>query len=911
MSPARINTTGWQPTYYRVRTLEQGRRICIDNVHVPRGTSIFIPRGWDHGMNEGMRPELIDRSGDIFFINGRFSPVNEGRDLPNYKGQMIGQVMSYDAEGNASIVGHIPLSNYIVSQRDKHLQAIVEMFPSPTTNKLSVIERRMETNGLMEDRSKFVYTLTQAGTKLLQQHIPNYRWITDVRVSENKVDVYYELPGQPGAIKHLEMSAVCFKDNEGNHLLRNRKANMSRVKDFYQSGAYTDETKRFRPAIDEMHGQLRLIVHKVRRYEIDLPEGVTVPQGGNIKVFPAAADAAFKVNDRWVPLGLKEPLFDKVQPESLRRPEINEVRPEVKADMSVDLELSQVHEGEIKSAIGPQTRFGEANNISSEYVRDPYFYGLTIEALFSTVEKYGENFAINRAKAVRTKRAIQSGRTHVMEFKMLFNEFADILPTNNPYLKKLSNFAEEVWGPGVSEDTQMEMAYWLKGVKMWAVKEMVALMAAEKEWGRYNTQNTQRYNYSEVLFNLSFLLSKVDVLEGRLFGKLPVLMSWQEMSEIAAGRTWYKMPHAKITEMLAIPSYLLSFGHVLFYPVDLVYFIGAWLGRTVASSINYTRHLISLGYNFLTGFWKNPAAELTMLGGYARAAWKQFLERPQYGTFMMTVGGSGELIPPANRKLIWTFVGTTSISIAATAVALTLGGLVSWLALPLGIAAIPAGISLLAKGMGQHRGWRKFVRAATGVTLAAAGGAAALVGIPIMLANPLSIAVIANVAFGIYSLGLLGRAIADIRRATREDEMLKLEKAGKPTNKQTLNDQQKQVLERIQTFIRQGKQNLTYEQLHAMREELRQILLDIGAVDKKGRRQAGIEHPYRYEIFTIMDSYADIEATIAKKACGDLVENINTQTAREALLDILRTSREYIVVDFAAKTYRRFGFKLD
>ncbi len=906
---AKINTIGWRPTYYRARTLDQGRRLVIDNIHIMSGKSIFIPRGWDRGMAEGLKPEEIDRSGNIFIANGQFTPqLENGQPPQNYKGQMLGRVLGYDEAGNAQALGTIPLGNYIVQDRASHLQAIVEITPSSEPGKLAVVERRLDMLGLPEDRSKYVYTLTQAGTRMLLEQVVDYRWITDVRVDKNHVEVVYRLPS--GAVRSTRLPAIAFRDNDDKALLKNCAANMSRVDDLYQSQAYVRETERFKPAIDEMHGQLRLIVHKVKRYDIPAPKGVKFPANGQVKIFPASADAAAKINGQWIPLDLAEPLFDHM-PEACLKAGLQIENAEVTDELSVDLKLSQVNEGQIKQAIGPQSRFGEPNNISSEYVRDPYFYGLTMEAMFRTIERYGEQFAINRGKAVRAFRGIESGRSHVMPYTLLFNAFADILPTNNQYLGKLANFAEDIWGPGVSEDTQMEMAYWLKGLKMWVVKELVVLIAAEKEWGRYNTQNTQRYNFSEVLFNLSFMLSKIDVLEARVLGRKPVLMSWAEMSEITAGRTWYKMPHAKILENLTIPIYLLSLGHVLFYPVDLTYFIGAWLFRTVASSVNYTRHLTSLGYGFLTGFWKNPALELTMMGGYARAAWKQFLERNQYGTFALTVGGSGDLIPSLNRNMVRGFALTTGTSLAFTTVMLTLGGAAAWLALPFGLAAIPLGLSLFAKGMGgRHGRWGKFVRAAGGGALVLGGATAAALGAPVLFTSALSVALIANMTFGLYSLGLLGRAISDIRKATREDEILKREKAKQPTNKQILEAEHELTLVRIQQALRAGKQHISYEELHEKRENLRSILKDIDALDAKGRQKQGAEHPYRFEIFRIKDCFADIEATIAKKACADLANNTNLATAREALLDILRTSHEYVIIDFVAKMYRRFGFQL-
>jgi hypothetical protein len=581
-----------------------------------------------------------------------------------------------------------------------------------------------------------------------------------------------------------------------------------------------------------------------------------------------------------------------------------------------------------------------------------------------------------------------------MPWQLLYNELSDIMETNSPYLKKLSNFAQEIWGPGVSEDTQMEMACWLKGIKMWVVKEMVALMPAEKEWGRYDTQNTKRYHFSEMLFHLAFTLSQVDILEARVLGKKPVLMNWAEMSEITAGRTWYKWVFAQIVEKSAIPAYLFSFGHVLFYPVDLVYFVGSWLFRTVASSLNYVQHLWSLGYGFATGFWKNPALELTMLGGYFKAATRQFLDRNQYATFAPTVGGTGATIPRDYKAWVWGFAGMTSSSLLFSGIFLALGGLASWLIPPTGLAMMFMGRSAFAKGLSSYRGWKKYALALGGAAATATGTAMAIAGLPALWTNFFSIAIIANVGFGFYTLGLLIKAILEMKKATKakkdpvhqkiiidsdiwtradltgikkleelkgfvearpnkyrfeeyatnsgflmiKGKMSSVEKdllleifPPKPEEKiieGLFNQSQAHPLQasrsrsveelvrgyksyqRIEERLHQEKASLTIADLEQMKNGLKQILVKFNVMDKKGKITQGVEHPYRHISHEILDVYKAIEMAICIKACSDLHKNSSSQEAREALLGLLKESREYIVIDTAAKMYRRLKLNL-
>lgn len=99
---------------------------------------------------------------------------------------------------------------------------------------------------------------------------------------------------------------------------------------------------------------------------------------------------------------------------------------------------------------------------------------------------------------------------------------------------------------------------------------------------RYNTQNTKRY----------------------------------DMSEISAGKSWHKKNLAKSSEFSSIPLYLRALGHVLFFPVDVLFYSASKLSN-----------LLNRGHKFITRFWKNPAMELSFLWGYVKARIYQLLNR--------------------------------------------------------------------------------------------------------------------------------------------------------------------------------------------------------------------------------------------------------------------------------------------
>ena len=861
------------PTYYRVVVPADQSTITITDVCTSNGVTVPIARGWDRDYSEGDAIEDFSASANPEVLRGA------------KKGHMLGRVFS----SNTELPETVDLGNYVVRDRAKHIEAAIEIVPSQKSDdKLTVIERRLDTTGLSIDRSKYLYTLTDAGTRLIEEKIPDLRWIDDIQVTSEGVTVAYTTPTHSDT---LFLPAVCFRDNTGKTLLNNKKANMSEATDFYQSSSYTRETVHFKPTIDHYFhkGTLCLVVHKTKQYDIPMPQELRgkVSRDSDIKIHPAGADAAIMVRSQWIPL---------ITPESL-------------ATGNIDEASSKIIKGQIKSAIADQRRFGEQNNISSVYPRDPYFYGLIIETMFRQLEKWGQNVAINRGKAVRANRGIQSGRTHTMGWELIYNKLADILETNDDFLVKLTNFCEEMDGVGVSEDTQMEMGYWLKGIRMWVIKAKVDVMNAEKEWGNYDKQNTKRYDYSEVLFNMATLLAKIDILHARVLSRSPVTKTWGEISEIIAGRTWYKQVFANIIEKSAVAAYLLTFGHVLFFPVDLVYFVGAWLFRTTASSINYIQQLKTLGYGFITGFWTNPALELTFLAGYLRAALRQFLERPQFGTFMSTVSGTGELIPKENRTWIKSYAAFTGAGVSIASAALIMGGLASWLLLPLGLAAIPASLGLLGKAIRSKPGFGKTLTVLGSSAAAATGLFLVTTGAPIIAFNALSIAVVANLAFGFYLFGLCFNALSEMKRADREDIIIKSGHANQSKIDVMDRARLKSTRATLQNF-KSGQIDLSYQDFANMKNELKAIMIRCGLMTNKGKIYQGVEHPYRMEGFNLLYLYGTLEITLATKAVRDLKQDSTNREAQLALIGLLKESRNHIVLDYAAKMYRRLNLKL-
>ncbi|NQT29027.1 MAG: hypothetical protein HQ596_00500, partial [Candidatus Saganbacteria bacterium] len=666
------------PGLNHIPGLKREPRIVVFDNHLPVAIPpTYIPPAWAHGRSFGEHPKDIDASGRIFIDGGKTFSPQKASGAENYpKGDILGLVVEYDVNQKSGTrkVGVSPqiksLGCYRWWDQVSHVTSTIEIAPiEGKPSKLKVVEARMETNGLREDQSKYVYNFTPEGQKRLKTFGIEQRHIQEIRINPQtrEAEISYTLPGRTQ--QTLIMSGRYFVDNLGKPLLANRKAGMSTFDDFYQAEYYTDETARYRPVIDRYpadHGELRLILHKTSTYEIDTPATLVGTLSPNHKIFPSTADAAAEIDGEWLPLSRSEPLTH------IER---------------IDLGLSRV-QNLIFTSISVQSRTGNMGEMSAAYPRDAYFYGLQIFNGLTRILRWGANIAINRGKGTRAMYGIESGRTHTMHSSALYDEMAaDAMETNAPHATKFSNHGHHVGGPGVSEDTQMELLSRLRGERMWITKRMMAILPAEKRWGKYFTQNALRYILSETLFIFPFRLAMNDLIMARHLRRDPVFMKWGEISETAAGRTWYKVAFAKLGELAAVPFFLATGGHILFFPVDLTYFIVAWTARTIFPSANYILQMFTLGYGFMTGFLINPAYELTFLYGYLKAGVGQFLDRAQYAIFALTVGGGEAGGAKEATTATKVMIGVQATALATAIAFIALGGF-SQLALPLGLAII-------------------------------------------------------------------------------------------------------------------------------------------------------------------------------------------------------------------------------
>ncbi|MFA5104255.1 MAG: hypothetical protein WC527_03695 [Candidatus Margulisiibacteriota bacterium] len=632
--PVRVGDSNtWDFGYFKVSI--DPKEVNISDVCIPRGLPVQIIKAWARGLKEGDKVEDVSRTGDIYIVDGRFTVEPPPTKAKNLKGNIIGVVEGGRQDGMVIDLGRMLGRS---AGQAAQVDDIIEIAPNKD-GKLEVISRRRDASGLSLDSSAFVYNLTEEAAKRLEAAIPDLRWVdeSNIEINQDGVILHYRVPGGEDRTFTLRTDDVA--DNFGAGFLRNEEMQVSST-----AHVYTGEDKNFRPSLDIINGNLRLVVHKVDREEKDIALPAEIKGKRNFVIRPTTANSAVLIGGNWVPLNLDTPIVDS-------------------SVMEIDLDLSQVYEGQIKSVIGPQTRFGNWGDISLQYPRDPYFYGLPISAGFETIGEYGENFGLNRAKALRGQRGIQSGRTHTMPYTLLHNSmFADIMETNSEYYKKLSDYGHWLTGAGVSEDTQMEMVLWLMGLRMHVVKDMLTIMAAEKTFDKYKVQNTTRYNYSESLFTEPFKFIFKDLVNGFNPGNRTdpfYFVTPEAMAEITAGRTWYKYPWAKSVELSAIPTFLLTKGYVPFFPVDMPIFMSSWLFRTFSSMMNYKQQLNSLGYGlFETGLFDNPAKEIGYLNGYNRGAWEQWLYRPQFATFMLTSAAGGK-VPAEFRSTVNDFFGAT------------------------------------------------------------------------------------------------------------------------------------------------------------------------------------------------------------------------------------------------------------
>lgn len=909
--------------YYNITFSEDGASFTISDVKVPRGLPVQILGGWARGLNETHKVEDVDNSGGIFITrDGRFTPRAEEGETEIKKGNLIGMV-SFRGENAGNEPRIIDLGQYAIpgEQVDRTTRTI-EITRGAKPGKLKVTERRMDGKGLRSDSSAHLYNFSKPALDQIRSAIPDLRWITSARVTGDKeLVITYSIPGSAES-QELIIAGNALVDNFNQPLLGNKRVGLTSIDDIYQG-----DNERFAPRIDIINGNLRLIVQKVETYEIDLPNGTQMPEGDFV-ITPSAANSAVKINGGWVPLSVDTPVMkDQIE--------------------TGEAGFSRVYQGIIKSVIGPQTRFGNLGDISGQYPRDPYFYGLPVFAGFEIIQEYGENFGLNRAKALRAQRGIQSGRTHMMPYELIYDPFyADIMDTNNPYYKKMSNYSHNLWGAGVSEDTQMEMAMWLKGVRMHVIKDMVALMGAEKTFDKYKVQNTTRYNYSEALFGLPFRLVMQDLVKGANPWKDPnYFMSPEAMSEILAGRSWYKYPWAKAVELSSIPTFLLSSGRVMFFPVDLPMFMAAWAFKTIASGYNYKQQLNSIGYGMAkTGLWDNPAMEIGFLANYWKAAMDQFLLRPQFGTFMLTSAGGSGLVPAEFKNAVAGFGGAVSLATLYAMTSVALGGpdqladftnpwfSVAGLNVPsISVPGIGLGINIafgIYVSLLLKRSWnflkresdKPIVQSSLHDIITSSGILTGNETIDERKAKERTYAIAAEyiAANRTKSAEEQNRAIIDsivryypeIEQALPSDDIRSVlavarSNANKDEKALRLAGDFGIMLDISQTLAQND--NLQYEQLFDLRETLKTVLADLGAENKNGNFIIGLQNKYRDEANRVMDMYTEIEAIICVRAFQEIKANENVLAARAALKKVLSETREFVLIDAAAKIMRQLN----
>lgn len=926
------NGNTWDFGYFTV-TLD-GKEILIDDVRIPRGLPVQIIKGWTTGLKEGDKIEDINNTGDIFITKDGAFTVEDPKDGgANLKGHIIGLV-----EGGSMNGKTIDLGKMLGTSAGRALQCddIIEVSRDEYGN-MEAVSRRRDALGLPLDSSGFVYTLTEKAAKMLENAVPDLSWLDQesILITGNSVQLQYSVPGDNKRTT-ITLESEDLVDNFGAGFLKNKEMQVSEI-----GHIYTGSDERFRPSLDIINGNLRLVVHKVDRKKVKIVLPGDMQNKTDFVIRPTTANSAVKIGDKWVPLNIDKVLMDKE---------------------NMDLDISQVYEGEIKSVIGPQTRFGNWGDISLQYPRDPYFYGLPISAGFETIGEYGENFGLNRAKALRGQRGIESGRTHTMPYTMLHNSmFADIMETNSEYYKKLSDYGHWLTGAGVSEDTQMEMILWMMGLRMHVVKEMLTIMAAEKTFDKYKIQNTTRYNYSESLFTEPFKMIFKDLLSGLTTADPYYFASPEAMAEITAGRTWYKYPWTKSVELSAIPSFLLTKGYVPFFPVDMPIFMSAWLFRTFSSMKNYKQQLNSLGYGLLeTGLFDNPAKEIGYLHGYNKGAWEQWLYRYQYATFALTSGGGSGLVPQEFKNTVNEFYGAT---VNAEMFALT--SVIATNAAE-GLANNPTAVAAMHNffGTGLGTAINMLFGAYIIALLQKSRKSLRVEGTPaeeqVTLKRAFKIKPEElNVALSSY----IGRKKQAIKNYTglkvfasssstlkESGEILKQladagifkDENGKGTHFTLMADDTANLYQMVESALSEGykhraadvaafigdhisqqkdiydglymelqrikgsvKEHSDYKTLFDERDALFNMLRKLGCVDKKGRISFGMQNKWRNQANEITEIMALIEMRICINAVNDIRDNKLPTQALAALRKVIATTQEHLVIDAASKMYRQ------
>lgn len=829
------------------------------NHAIPVAKTLPIHRGWLRGLGldrsvfartDGVRS--FNNSGSLFIDqNGQFSPLPSAGAARHFG--TLGIVVSQNEnEANfQSFVAALPLlgpkgvksaswtqrlGTALGLDQSEHARNIIEISQAPNNPaKLVVYERRMETLGArVQDRSKHLYKILIEKIELNPRLRAEFSQIVDTRdirkvvVNPDKsVTIHYQAP-EKEELK-ITLPGNCFRDNHGQPLLDNPKFDLTGVADIYQRDAYSIETTIFQPEIGTFDGQLALVVHKVFTYEIDKPASLQ-KVGGPFQVFPATGYSAVEVEDgKWLPIN-----------DFLANPAM------------ISKEQSALVETNMPATVNCQNRIGNEATLVYQ-MRDIYFYGLgKLYNSYQTRLRYGLNFGLNFFKGL-VERGINSGRTYTESAVAIFRSpWTKPMETNNEYYNKIMSHGQEVEPPGVSEDHQRATKLVLEGMIMFITKTLDNIMSAEGNadpsgWGPVNNQNTNRYNLSE---QLAYVLTKVIGHEVK-FGNLtsPAFSNFQQLSEVFALRFWYKLPFAEVMKQLAAPVLVGTNFMVPFLPVDSILFITTWMQKNVASFINYSLHLKTLGLRVLKdGFWNNPSIELSFLRGYWQAAWNQFYERNQFSVFIMTHSGRGQTVPKSNQATV------------------------------LGLGAVSG--SAFAYGLWQ--------------TIATSG--AIFDG---LFAIPFAI----NFFFCGFQTALCLKSFFMMRDASKNKIAQKNINDYATEKREDYLDFQT-IMSEMNAGLNTG--NPTYNDLFAHRAALKRLLINLDAINEKGRVAIEKNNAYGLLANEMLDLLGTVEMAIATKAAFDLKNNAGDQAARQAVHNLIIAkdgTRNMVVVDTLSRLF--------
>jgi hypothetical protein len=103
-----------------------------------------------------------------------------------------------------------------------------------------------------------------------------------------------------------------------------------------------------------------------------------------------------------------------------------------------------------------------------------------------------------------------------------------------------------------------------------------------------------------------------------------------------------------------------------------------------------------------------------------------------------------------------------------------------------------------------------------------------------------------------------------------------------------------------------------YDDLFSVRAGIKEVLIELGAMNKKGRIALYKNNPYGRIANELLDVYASTEMMIGLKAALDLQENGGNTKARMAIERLIlakdgSATKDFTVIDQTARLFRRFG----